>query len=98
MTLFSLLNFWSPLIPALFLFGPPFLEPEKKMTHWFAHPPTPMNTPLPRCENRLLLLGRVKPSNPPPRGNLSIFEEKQAANLQVQCTFTQRLFSSTLVA
>ena len=51
-----------------------------------------MNTPLSRGENRLFLLGRVEPSNPPPRGNLSIFEEKQAANLQVRCTFNQGIF------
>ena len=71
---------------ALYFSLVPFLEPKQKLTHRFAHPPTPtptrvfMNTPLSRGEYRLLLLERAEPSNPPSRGNLLIFEEKQAAN------------------
>ena len=74
---------------------PPFWNLKKKWpTDLPTHPPSPafMNTPLSRGENRLLLLGRAEPSNLPPRGNLSIFEEKQAANLQSYCTFNQQIF------
>ena len=84
MTLFSILKFLiTPHTRFIFLWSP-FLEPKKKIDPPICPPPTPtrvfMNTPLSRGEYRLLLLGRAEPSNPPSRGNLSIFEEKQAAS------------------
>ena len=40
--IFAPKNFWSPLIPALFFFDPPFSEPQKILIPpWFAQPPPP---------------------------------------------------------